>query len=970
MTSNIEFLYNYRYNKLREFYEDKEKTKLKDKEIRVLMSQDLSDYNGSKVFYGFKDMNKAFEFYKEEEHLYEILYKDIRKLYFDIDKIEYNVEEFEEWLEKFIESINEELKIETVKEDYLIFVNDKETISSCHIISKKYVMHYLKQKKLSEVLIEKYKVLVDGSIYSKNRSFRFVYQSKKSKKILLINYGNEKVKFEEMLINESDGLEELEYEIYEYNKVNKEKALKLSKNYEIKNENIKYVIEEKLVKEILKELDEDYLEVRDLWLKITTVMKYHNLKDIWIEWCKKSKKYNELENENTWNSVSLKMNINWIINILKLEGKEFEYIKSYEEENNDLKIENTIRIDEEYLDEEKLKLKKKLLEKKLIIMKSDTGTAKSTYSSGLIGDKKVISIITTRSLINQHIETFEKSKIELLNYVSDKKLVGNSCVICINSLCKLIDISDEELENTIIFIDEIDSFLFNLTRNKTLDKNLKRIYYLLMRMLNKCHKIIVASSHIKENLKILLDIKVEETIMLKNEKRKHKGIKAHKMNCEENLIERMIKDIKEGKYFLFGCDSKEKTEYVYYRCLEEIKEESKMILITSDSKYEVSDASNKFKNKYVFYSPSVTFGVSFDIEEEQNVYIYGTCMSITPYQIYQQMCRTRQMKEIYYYVKNTTKERKYSSIKEVEDLTEKMVKYSNNLSNMCINEKEDGEIKILKNKYFKLYCWNEYYNDLYMSNVKLYFEKILEDRGFVILNDYNKKKEINVIKVEEIKGKIDKKKEEKVENYIKNESHRDNKEYEDINKRVELLGLKNERKKVLLKYKEVIKDEKEIKYHLNTIKILKTENYLEKKLKELRSETMNVKLSNNSYNKILLLKKMEKDNKISLMDLNFKEDGEVVMEDWVFYLIKKLYGTTKEKPKDKKELRCLYKYMLNHLTGNIIVSEKPDKIKNGKRNRSSNHYLNKNKIIYSLELDKYSNTNQINFEKELLLKFK
>jgi len=54
------------------------------------------------------------------------------------------------------------------------------------------------------------------------------------------------------------------------------------------------------------------------------------------------------------------------------------------------------------------------------------------------------------------------------------------------------------------------------------------------------------------------------------------------------------------------------------------------------------------------------------------------------------------------------------------------------------------------------------------------------------------------------------------------------------------------------------------------------------------------------------------------MDLNFKEEGEVVMEDWVFYLIKKLYGTTKEKPKNRKKLRCLYKYILNHLTGNII----------------------------------------------------
>ena len=42
----------------------------------------------------------------------------------------------------------------------------------------------------------------------------------------------------------------------------------------------------------------------------------------------------------------------------------------------------------------------------------------------------------------------------------------------------------------------------------------------------------------------------------------------------------------------------------------------------------------------------------------------------------------------------------------------------------------------------------------------------------------------------------------------------------------------------------------------------------------------------------------------------------------------------------------------------------------GKEIRTCIHYLNKNKIKYSLELDKYSNPNQINFEKELLTKIK
>ena len=49
--------------------------------------------------------------------------------------------------EKIIEILNNELKIETKIEDHLIFVDNRETIRSCHITMKKYSMHYLKQKK-------------------------------------------------------------------------------------------------------------------------------------------------------------------------------------------------------------------------------------------------------------------------------------------------------------------------------------------------------------------------------------------------------------------------------------------------------------------------------------------------------------------------------------------------------------------------------------------------------------------------------------------------------------------------------------------------------------------------------------------------------------------------------------------------------------------------------------------------------
>jgi hypothetical protein len=48
------------------------------------------------------------------------------------------------------------------------------------------------------------------------------------------------------------------------------------------------------------------------------------------------------------------------------------------------------------------------------------------------------------------------------------------------------------------------------------------------------------------------------------------------------------------------------------------------------------------------------------------------------------------------------------------------------------------------------------------------------------------------------------------------------------------------------------------------------------------------------------------------------------------------------------------------------VSEKPKTRIKGKRN--STHYLNMDKIKYSIELDKYTNPKCINFEKEMLNK--
>ena len=103
---------------------------------------------------------------------------------------------------------------------------------------------------------------------------------------------------------------------------------------------------------------------------------------------------------------------------------------------------------------------------------------------------------------------------------------------------------------------------------------------------------------------------------------------------------------------------------------------------------------------------------------------------------------------------------------------------------------------------------------------------------------------------------------QKVEEYIKKWNNRDNKKFEEIDKRVKLLGIENVKEKEMYKYKDVIKDESGIIKHLNTIKLLKSDEYLKSEMEERMKNTMKVKMLNDINSKILLIRKIEEDNKI------------------------------------------------------------------------------------------------------------
>ena len=160
-----------------------------------------------------------------------------------------------------------------------------------------------------------------------------------------------------------------------------------------------------------------------------------------------------------------------------------------------------------------------------------------------------------------------------------------------------------------------------------------------------------------------------------------------------------------------------------------------------------------------------------------------------------------------------------------------------------------------------------------------------------------------------------------------------------------------------------------MKNHTNLIRLLKNDEYIKSKISKFKETSMEVKLMNEVHNKIALIRKIEKDNNIKNLDLNFEEnDDEVVMTNETFKLLKILFSTVKKKPIDRHELKIFYVSMIKNLTRELIISSASNKIINGERKKITKYKFNIEKIKLSLELDKYSNHDRINFN-DIIKKF-
>ena len=714
------------------------------------------------------------------------------------------------------------------------------------------------------------------------------------------------------------------------------------------------------LKEMLLLLPSEYLNEYSKWIIITNILKNLNKFDIWDEWSKQSENYNSRANISIWNSTKkIMFNVAYLIKLTN-----YKTFKPYKPITNNHKIK---LINNKFLFEYRNPMLNFTFtdysNNDTIIIQSCTGTGKTTavaeHCKNYLKDSKykILSIISRITLGDQHVKSFKEKNIDMFTY-SKGFVEDHHFIVCINSLLLLNNLTDDELKKYIVFIDEINTFIEHITHNDTLHSKLKQIYTLLIRIIKNAHKVIVADALISDNVFTLLKTRSNEHLYIKNDYKKYEGIKATRLKDENDFKKELEQHIKDKKYFFFGCDSCTIIEEFYYYFLEQATNKDDFILFTANHKFNITDANEQFKNKFLFFSPAITTAVDFNIQDKQDVFIYIKGNTILPSGSFQQTTRTRNINQLYYYCSKDGQEAKFETLEDVKDQYNKMIIQNDILTDMSMYIDEDDNIKMSNNGFFNLFCYNEYVKDTYNTNKLYHYENILLENKFVLSNkgeqskniDSSLKFDMKIIKIE-INDKI-------FDDFLIDRTKEDN-NYIIMNERIELLGLTNCTNDILIKYKSYIQNPHVLSDHLNILRFFKNNYYIQSKILMMNENNYKVKLFNDTYNKISIFRNIPKRTGFVLDNLDFNNDVEFNIDTEQWNYIKKLFRYTKDKPNNKAELKPIIISMIKSITNNNIIDSKQTRHKNIKER---NYMLNMDFINEHLELDSYTNSNKQNYD--------
>ena len=504
---------------------------------------------------------------------------------------------------------------------------------------------------------------------------------------------------------------------------------------------------EEIEEKIVKELPIKYFTEYTFWIKFITAMKIMGQYDLANKYRMKhrvgSSKWNDKNFFNTaYNSIKKQNEFPMVEHILKVTNQLhiLPYIK-YKS------LPDQIETPTDIINVEKLGYGLELSDNKNYVIKSDTGTGKTTIFKNSIGNKKFISIVSRISLADEQYRVFNESGVDCCHYkIEDFLENGESVIITIDSIMR---INHFDFSNYVIFMDEFNSICeYILQADTCLGDKRAFIVKVLANMLINSKQIIAVDADISDLcFKIFKKLNIDYDYIINNYKH-NKGVTSNEILSIETMIKQINIDRSVDIAVMVCCDSKTVAEYLY-------EQTGKTACLITNETTETPTFDNE---PFIIFSPKVIYGIDGNWKTGRNVYCAFRESTISPANMVQQLSRERNINNLYYYFgKKKFTKCKYNNINECRIDMVKKHEYA--LTQFNIFEGSYNDL------FFDMLVEYEYKQDCYNTNKFLHFLLILKNRGIEFLTQEKVSSKLNNEKIKEIAEKL------RLENFDINSDH-------------------------------------------------------------------------------------------------------------------------------------------------------------------------------------------------------
>ena len=364
-------------------------------------------------------------------------------------------------------------------------------------------------------------------------------------------------------------------------------------------------------------------------------------------------------------------------------------------------------------------------DEKYVIIKSDTGTGKSTCVNNYFNmtestTHKIISITSRVSLAEAHYNILQKGGKRIRIYNQDELASMDNIIVQLDSIVSKL-VYQMKYENYTLYLDEFSSILEYLHMSSTLNKHRVLVYKKFIHIIKQVKKVVMVDADIDDICIEWID-KIRgsnERIFINNTYLNNKDVISEEIDRYDDTIEKMIDDMKNSNGFCCCCDSKNVAQDIYNLVLKDNADYKEQVLLITDEFQGFIDLD---AYKCVIYSPKVIYGI--DSTKVRNVYCIYKEHTISPRAMYQQISRTRNIKKLFlYFNKKTFNYSWFRNLKDVEDEIEMVDKYT---TEVAFFDYEDQQLKSLFKDTYKKYIYN---NEAYNTNKFCHNYLILLDKG-------------------------------------------------------------------------------------------------------------------------------------------------------------------------------------------------------------------------------------------------